>query len=209
MYKKIAMTVGIVLAVAFIVTASSPQDRDERVVSAQTPTALPETVSECSTIATSIKATVENTVPEIEVEEVVEETVSEPIRYYTDDDAVDIAKVLYRECRGIPSVTEQACVAWTVLNRVDMHGSSIHDVVRAKNQFAFYESTPVDDGLLELSYDVLERWNREKNGEDNVGRVLPKDYTYFGGRNGHNYFRNKYSGSCNTWDYLYESPYEN
>lgn len=128
--------------------------------------------------------------------------------YYTDNDAVDIAKVLYRECRGVPSVTEQACVAWTILNRVDNNNASIHDVVSSPHQFAFSENTPVDETLLNLAYDVLERWNSEKNGETNVGRVLPESYLWFEGHSGHNYFRNRYDGDFTVWSYSLESPYE-
>ena len=128
--------------------------------------------------------------------------------YYTDSDAIDIAKVLYRECRGVPSVTEQACVAWTILNRVDNNNASIHDVVSSPHQFAFSENTPVDETLLNLAYDVLERWNSEKNGETNVGRVLPESYLWFEGHSGHNYFRNRYDGDFTVWSYYLESPYE-
>lgn len=128
--------------------------------------------------------------------------------YYTDSDAIDIAKVLYRECRGVPSVTEQACVVWTILNRVDNNNASIHDVVSSPHQFAFTENTPVDETLLNLAYDVLERWNSEKNGETNVGRVLPESYLWFEGHSGHNYFRNQYDGDFTVWSYSLESPYE-
>lgn len=134
--------------------------------------------------------------------------ISTNVRYYTEYDAIDIAKVLYHECRGIASKTEQACVVWTVLNRVDKFESTIYSVLRAPNQFAFYEDTPVWDELLDLANDVLNRWNREKNGEINVGRVLPCEYLYFEGRNGHNFFRDNYSDLYTVWDYSLESPYE-
>lgn len=155
--------------------------------------------------------TVTETVEIDEPEEVTVETEEEPYItiYYTEQDVIDIAKVLYNECRGVGSKTEQACVAWTILNRVDNQGLSISEVIRAKNQFAFNESTTVDDSLLDLASDVLWRWNSEKNGEAEVGRVLPKEYTYFAGRGGHNYFRNGFDGEYSIWDYSLESPYEN
>lgn len=155
--------------------------------------------------------TVPETVEVDEPEEVTVETEEEPyiMIYYTEQDVIDIAKVLYNECRGVGSKTEQACVAWTILNRVDSQGLSISEVIRAKNQFAFNESTTVDDSLLDLASDVLLRWNSEKNGEAEVGRVLPKEYTYFAGRGGHNYFRNGFDGEYSIWDYSLESPYEN
>lgn len=128
--------------------------------------------------------------------------------YYTEQDAIDIAKVLYRECRGVPSKTEQACVAWTILNRADNNNSSIRSVITAPNQYAFSDNTKLDSELLELAYDVLERWNGEKNGETNVGRVLPESYLWFEGHSGHNYFRNRYDGDFTVWSYSLESPYE-
>lgn len=130
------------------------------------------------------------------------------IQHYTNQDAIDIAKVLYHECRGIPSKTEKACVAWVILNRVDYYNSTVYSVVREPYQFAFYPNAPVWNELYELAQDVLNRWSREKNGETNVGRVLPKEYLYFVGDGRHNYFRNKYSGAYNIWNYVLESPYE-
>lgn len=155
---------------------------------------------------------VDNHTPD-ETVETMEEEVNEPeleyITYFTEDDAADLAKVLLRECGGISSKTEQACVAWCVLNRVDEYGSSIYDVLREPNQFAFSDTTEVRDDLYELAKDVLWRWNDEKNGITDSGRVLPQEYIYFHGDGVHNYFRNAFSGDYDTWDYSLESPYEN
>ena len=91
------------------------------------------------------------------------------ITYYTENDIVMLAELLYNECRGVDSVTEQACVVWTVLNRVnDSDGASIADIVTADGQFA-YSHTPLLDDLLWLAEDVLSRWNAELNGETSVG----------------------------------------
>lgn len=130
--------------------------------------------------------------------------------YYSKQDAIDLAKLVWAEARGVPSVTEQACVIWTVLNRVDAHSSTVHSIVRAKDQYAFFESSPVDDDLYSLALDVLGRWDREKRGESSVGRVLPPDYTYFrSSGDGHNLFRNAFSGNFKIWDYSLPSPYKN
>ena len=130
------------------------------------------------------------------------------ITYYTDSDIVNLAKILYRECRGVSSKTEQACVAWTICNRVDKYGNcSITDVITQPGQFASINGVPINDELYQLGLDVLKRWNSEKNGEIDVGRVLPKDYIYFSGDGTHNYFRNGYSGSFDVWDYTLKSPY--
>lgn len=147
-----------------------------------------------------------------DVTETVEPTESvQEVLYYTEDDVIKVAKVLYRECRGIPSDTQKACVAWVVCNRVDSDefpGDTIAEIVTARYQFAYYYDTPVTDELYELAKDVLTRWNAERNGEVSVGRVLPSDYTYFTGDGVHNYFRNAYKGNCSIWDYSLPSPYE-
>lgn len=131
----------------------------------------------------------------------------EYVFYYTEDDAVDIAKVLFKECGGVQSTTEQACVAWCILNRVDMSNDSIYNIIRAPNQFAFDECTEIREDLYLLSGDVLKRWNDEKNGIKNTGRVLPKEYIYFHGDGVHNYFRDAFNGNYNIWDYSMPSPY--
>lgn len=135
------------------------------------------------------------------------------ITYYTDADAVMLAKTMYNEARGINSKIELACVAWTVLNRVDAGYGTIYQVLIAPNQFAYSSFAPTTNDynidLLELSIDVLDRWSREKNGEVDVGRVLPNDYLWYGGHSGHNWFRNEYNNFKNPWDYSLPSPYEN
>ena len=160
--------------------------------------ALPSITSDASALETAIP-----TAEEIaEVEEVM---------YYTEDEVVMVAKVLKRECGGLPSITEQACVAWAICNRVDsdeFDGDTISEIVTARHQFAYRSNTKVDDELYELALDVLSRWNAERNGEVSVGRVLPKNYTYFTGDGVHNYFRNAYKGSYSIWDYSLPSPYE-
>ena len=126
------------------------------------------------------------------------------------DEAVMLAKLIYKEARGIKSVPHKAAVVWCVLNRVDSgnYGSDIKEVITAKHQFAWDPNTKVEDEFLELSNDILIRWLLEKEGFSNVGRVLPNDYLFFAGRNGLNYFRKNYH-SKEYWDWSLQSPYEN
>lgn len=143
--------------------------------------------------------------PNISVEE------TEEIMYYTEDEVAMVAKVLHRECGSLPSETEQACVAWTICNRVDSDefpGDTVAEIVTARYQFAYDHNTPVTDELYALAADVLGRWNAERNGAEEVGRVLPVEYTYFAGNGSHNYFRTVYRGKCAVWDYSLPSPYE-
>lgn len=125
------------------------------------------------------------------------------------DEARAMAKCLYGECRG-ESTMEQAAVAWTVLNRVDdpRFPDTITEVIIQPGQFTGYRrSNPVDDELLDLAMDVIIRWQMEKSGEAEVGRVLPKEYVYFIGRNGRNYFGYEWPVS-ETWDWSAEDPYQ-
>ena len=126
------------------------------------------------------------------------------------DEAVMLAKLIYKEARGINSTAHKAAVVWCVLNRFDTgkYGESIKAVITSKHQFAWEPNTKVEDELLELSNDVLIRWLLEKEGFSNVGRVLPNDYLFFAGRNGLNYFRKNYH-SKEYWDWSLQSPYEN
>lgn len=54
----------------------------------------------------------------------------------------------------------------------------------------------------------MQRWNAEKNGETNVGRVLPKEYTFFIGDGFENHFTDEWK-STDYWDWPLPSPYEN
>lgn len=47
----------------------------------------------------------------------------------------------------------------------------------------------------------------EKDGETEVGRVLPREYLFFTGDGEHNHFRTEWEGG-QTWDWSLRSPYE-
>lgn len=141
-------------------------------------------------------------------------------RLYSDEDAIALAKLTWGEARGVPDLkvngrvistrTQQAAVMWTVLNRFDAgYEESIVGVITAytvdKNgkihkQFHGYsEEHPVEEELLELAYDVLDRWNAEKHG-DVVMRELPSGYLWFHGDGIWNHFRDAYKNG-NEWDW--------
>lgn len=113
---------------------------------------------------------------------------------YTATDAKMIAKVMWGEARGIKSKTEVACIGWCILNRVDAGmGKNIEAVITAANQFFYKPSFPTTSqaggyDLVALATDVLDRWSREKAGQSNVGRVLPKQYKWYAGDGSHNWF---------------------
>lgn len=125
-----------------------------------------------------------------------------------------LARTLWGEARGIESTMEKAAVCWCVLNRVDSdewdfrNMNTIESVVTAPNQFMGYDKkNPLDDELVEIAKDVLTRWYMEKDGIENVGRVLPKEYTHFYGDGESNYFRTDWRGK-EFWDWSLEDPYK-
>ena len=123
-----------------------------------------------------------------------------------------LAKTIWGEARGVESITEKAAVAWCILNRVDAKGyacgGDIEYVLTFPGQFVGYdEDNPVTTDCKEIAADVLTRWAAEKAGIEDVGRVLPKEYTYFTGDGKRNYFTDEWKGG-NTWDWSLPSPYE-
>jgi hypothetical protein len=122
-----------------------------------------------------------------------------------------IAKAVYGEA-GICCTTEQAAVVWCILNRVDStdpyYPDDIIAVITQTGQFHGYKAEqPVEPELYELALDVIGRWQREKDGEPDTGRVLPADYLFFSGDGIRNYFRKDWRGGT-TWDWSLPSPYE-
>ena len=142
------------------------------------------------------------------------EKIYEPIKpFYVEDYATEeeikmIAKVLYREARGVEDKDQIAAVAWCILNRVDHpnHPDTIKEVITQPEQFAWVEDTPIEDWLLELANDVVYRWCLEKEGQTDVGRTLPKGYCFFIGDGTYNHFRQNYN-SKQTWNWSYPQQY--
>ena len=119
-----------------------------------------------------------------------------------------IAKVLYREARGISDKAQVAAVGWCILNRVDSpnYSNSIIEVITKPAQFAWYEDTYVESKLLWLAEDIVYRWLLEKEGVKDSGRTLPQEYFFFEGDGQYNYFR-QYYDSTEIWDWSLPSPY--
>ena len=172
-----------------------------------------------------VEAVEEIVVVDIEEEPVVvpEEPVELP-KLYTDADAIALAQTCYGESMGVPDlVTEHgvitnkcqnAAVMWSILNRYDdgsakyFGGDTIASVAAAPGQYHGYSPKhPIDEKLLKLAYDVLDRWNREKHGETDVGRVLPADYMWFHGDGKYNHFRNTFKLKNGYWDWSLPDVY--
>ena len=113
--------------------------------------------------------------------------------YFTEDDVVAMAKMLWGEARGCALDNQQKAV-WCVLNRVDdsRFPDTILGVLSQPSQFHGYSPDfPVWDELKEVARDVLTRWSLEKQGVA-VERELPNTYLWFTGDGVQNHFREAY-----------------
>ena len=120
-----------------------------------------------------------------------------------------LAKLIYGEAGIVHSTTEQAAVVWCVLNRVDdpRFPDTVLEVIEAPYQFSGYDPEyPVKEEFALLAADVLTRYRAERDGEKNVGRVLPAEYCFFTGDGRRNHFTTEWkSTDCFGW--TLESPY--
>ena len=118
---------------------------------------------------------------------------AEPEMYFTEDDVVAMAKMLWGEARGCTLDNQQKAV-WCVLNRVDdpRFPDTILGVLSQPFQFHGYSPDfPVWDELKEVARDVLTRWSLEKQGVT-VERELLPEYVFFTGDGIQNNFRAVY-----------------
>ena len=124
------------------------------------------------------------------------------------EDMTRLAQTVWGEARGC-SIEEQAAVIWCIFNRVDdKRWPDTIEEVCVQSQFHGYDSkNPVEDGLYDLAVDVWYRWQLERAGEQNIGRILPNEYVFFHGDGIDNHFRTEYEHSGQYWDWSLESPY--
>ena len=113
--------------------------------------------------------------------------------YFTDDDVIAVAKMLWGEATG-GGVDDQKKAGWCGLNRVDdpRFPDTIQGVLSQPSQFHGYSPDfPVWDELYAVALDVLTRWSMEKQGVT-VERELPNTYLWFTGDGVQNWFREDY-----------------
>ena len=113
--------------------------------------------------------------------------------YFSEDDVVAMAKMLWGEARGCALDNQQKAV-WCVLNRVDdpRFPDTIQGVLSQPFQFHGYSPNfPVTDELYAVALDVLTRWSMEKQSVT-VERELPNTYLWFTGDGVQNHFREEY-----------------
>ncbi len=127
------------------------------------------------------------------------------------DDAIYAAKTIYGEGSYLQPM-EKAAIVWCACNRVEsanpFYPDTFAEVITQPMQFQGYRpDNPVTEENLALALDVLTRWEMEKAGAEDVGRVLPADYLFFMGDLKHNYYTKEYQGS-DYWDWSLPNPYE-
>ncbi len=203
MIKKCLLSIVIVLSVVFLTTsiirAIIPKKPSLDVQTTQTEIKYEhEAVQEVLAVNTEanlieqVVGTSKKTVDFIEEEVIIpeakeEEEKIEPETILTqsslsDEDIEALAKTLYGEANCVSSACERSMVVWTILNRLDAggFGETVYEICTKPMQFTGYNPDhPVTERNLELVRDVVSRWEREKNGEENVGRTLPKEYCFF------------------------------
>lgn len=128
----------------------------------------------------------------------------------TEGQAQILAKIMYLYGHGVASQTQQACIAWAVVNSVDVSGSGV-DIGTIAPNFHYDASKPTTDDfgrdLMPLARDVIFRWKAGKNGIGNNGRVLPSGYCWVWSTGSTVYFRNTANESGAVWNYSYTTPY--
>ena len=204
--KALSLIAGLVAVGAVVIGQTTAAPERDAVIFAEPPAQAerlrPAAQIEKTAQTLSVDAAEETAAPAADIE---------PL--YTDADAQALAQMAWGECRGVGALAaddktisgtyQKAATMWCVLNRYDAgFEDSIVEVAAAPYQFHGYSAgNPVDEELLELAYDVLERWQAEKNGGANAGRILPAEYLFFVGDGEHNYFSADYhSGIYYAWE---------
>lgn len=212
--EAIAMVLIAFMIIFILVVGNLLSDREKEVSPVESEI-YTETIAEATQITqdTEIEPIPINYIPEAES---IAETLNfasetEPPKAYTEEEAVMCAKVLYGECKDCEDRQNQACVVWTILNRVDSGEGTIAEVITRPSQFYYKEHFPIKEELLKLAKDVLDRWEREHNGEIDVGRVLPSEFKWYASArkgDGTHRFRNAHDYPFDYWDFSLPNPYE-
>lgn len=135
---------------------------------------------------------------------------------YTEQDVIALAQMAYGEAWITQSDTEMSACMWSALNRLDSNDAfyegckSVKDVVSQYGQYHGYDqNNPIEERLVWLARDVLNRWQAEKNGETDVGRTLPREFCYFYGDGVRNHFTTEHNGGGFEYGWWLDSPYDN
>ena len=104
-------------------------------------------------------------------------------------------------------LTQKAAVIWVVFNRVDCGSGTIEEVVTGGAFYGWGDWQDATQANKDLALDVYIRWQAEKAGIPDVGRIIPNDCRHFSGDGKQNYFR---VGGIKgyLWDFSLPTPYE-
>lgn len=127
------------------------------------------------------------------------------LRYKTEfefdtEDIVILAQMVLGEAGGL-SYTERAATIWVALNQYDVAQKKSPQklsaiVTRYGNFTGWHPTNEVTADNIWLVLDVLQRYEREKNGETDVGRVIPSGYVQFRGGYKYRYEWKLVNGKC-------------
>jgi hypothetical protein len=127
-----------------------------------------------------------------------------------------VTKMMPGEFNGT-SITERAQPVWCALNRIDSNEPDFRNIKTLTQAIThgmfhgYYSSNSVLPEYKALAIDVITRWINEKLGFENVGRVLPPEFTFFSGTGKHNIYRTMYHSrnpECKFYNGGPPSPYE-
>lgn len=123
------------------------------------------------------------------------------------EEATRISKAIYGEGNYV-SLVEKACIAWCIYNCCDYYNMKVEQLVQPNYYLGYDPNNPVTEENFRIAFDVaLGHWIEQQYGEC-PNRVLPKEYKFFGGHDGHNWFRVEFEHFRNYWDYSLPNPYE-
>ena len=140
--------------------------------------------------------------PQITEEELIRSVISEK-------EEKKLAQTLYGEDRTVGDADDtmrQAAVIWSIFNRCDAWDMTVDEVITHDQFHGWYRDQKHPEWAHEIVRDVALRWAREKMGEEDVGRVLPKEYLFFSNGGKHEKFRTTYRNG-QYWDWSLPNPY--
>lgn len=127
----------------------------------------------------------------------------------SESDEKRLAQMLYgedRHCGDAEDTMKQAAVIWCAFNRCDAWDQTVKETITHSQFHGWHKWQKHPEWAHELVRDVAVRRALEKAGEEDVGRVLPKEYLFFANGGEHERFRTGYR-TQKYWDWSLSNPY--
>ncbi|MCI8331642.1 MAG: hypothetical protein HFE78_02305 [Clostridiales bacterium] len=123
----------------------------------------------------------------------------------SDEELTLLAQLIQGEAGSSP-LTQKAAIVWVVFNRIDNGYGDLTDVVTGGAFHGWGEWQEASEENKMLAKDVYIRWQAEKAGFTEVGRIIPPNCCHFSGNGMRNLFRvGGLKGE--VWDFRWQSPY--